>query len=122
MLANLSHPDMKLPIGFAIGLGDRMQELVKPLDLATLGTLTFAPVEELRFPAIGVARQALSAGTFGSCVYSLANEVAVDRFCQRRIRYDQIVPFIDEALQRFQRRALNDRAAIEELFSEIRAL
>jgi 1-deoxy-D-xylulose 5-phosphate reductoisomerase len=48
--------------------------------------------------------------------------VAVDRFCQRRIRYDQIVPFIDEALQRFQRRALNDRAAIEELFSEIRAL
>lgn len=122
MLANLSHPDMKLPIGFAIGIGDRMQELVKPLDLATLGSLTFAPVEELRFPAIAVARQAIAAGTFGSCVYSLANEVAVDRFCQRRIRYDQIVPFIGEALQRFPRRALHERAAIEELFSEIRAL
>jgi 1-deoxy-D-xylulose-5-phosphate reductoisomerase len=122
MLANLSHPDMQLPIGFAIGIGERMRGLVKPLDLATLGSLTFAPVDELRFPSIALAREAMSAGTFGTCVYSLANEVAVDRFCRYQIRYDQIVPFIREALQRCPSRALDERTAIEELFTQIRAL
>jgi len=122
LLANMSLPDMTLPIGFAMGVAERLSGLTKPLSLTEVSTLTFMPVDERRFPAIAVARAALSLGAFGTCVYSLANEVAVESFCRSKIPYTAIVPFISKALSKLKPVPINDTEAIQELLREVRAL
>lgn len=90
MLAQLSTPDMCLPIQYALTYPDRIQSNRVQTDLASLGTLTFEQPDEDRFPALGLARRAGQVGGTLPAVLNAANEVAVAAFCQRQIRFDQI--------------------------------
>ncbi len=121
-LANLSYPDMKLPIGFAMGVGDRIPGLVKPLDLARLGQLSFLPLDAERFPAIPLAARALSLGVFGTCLYSLANEVAVERFCAETLSYPEIVQFIAKALSLIPSAPIESTESVEDLIEQVRSI
>lgn len=75
VMANLSMPDMRLPIQYALSYPERMASTVKPLRLEEYGRLEFFPVDEERFPAIAMAYEVLRRGGGAPAVYNAANEV-----------------------------------------------
>ncbi|MCO6429558.1 MAG: 1-deoxy-D-xylulose-5-phosphate reductoisomerase [Deltaproteobacteria bacterium] len=111
--AQLSLPDMKGPIAYALTYPDsRLSAIMPPMDLCALGSLTFIPLDPLRFPAIAMARSALTSGGAAPAVLNLANELAVSYFFQGSLTFDQIDAFVAAALEEFG--TLN-YASIEEL-------
>ncbi|MEQ8344663.1 MAG: 1-deoxy-D-xylulose-5-phosphate reductoisomerase [Sneathiellaceae bacterium] len=105
VLAQLGMPDMRTPIAFALAWPDRMAAPVERLDLARIGTLSFEPADEQRFPALRLAREAMAAGGTAPTILNAANEVAVAAFLQRRIGFLDIAAIVDETLQRADRPA-----------------
>src|SRR5439155_4806155 len=85
MLAQLSTPDMCLPIQYALTYPDRARSDRVQTDLAGLGTLTFEEPDLDRFPSLGLARKAGELGGTMPAVFNAANEVAVEAFCDRRL-------------------------------------
>ncbi len=90
MLAQLSAPDMCLPIQYALTYPERVGSERVRTNLAALGQLTFEEPDPERFPALGLARRAGEVGGTLPAVFNAANEVAVEAFCAGRIRFDQI--------------------------------
>ena len=78
--AQLGAPDMKLPIQWGILGGARAAGDAPTLDLPSLGSLSFEPADDARFPAIGLARAAIEAGGSAPAAMNAANEVAVQAF------------------------------------------
>lgn len=98
MLAQLSSPDMCLPIQYALTYPERAVSCRVQTNLAKIGTLTFEEPDETRFPALGLARRAgLEGGTLPA-VFNASNEVAVEAFIQRRINFPQISEVVRRAL------------------------
>ena len=85
VLAQLSMPDMRLPIGLALGAPDRLDEPFGAIDWTTLGSLTFEPPDTEAFPCLALAYEAGRSGGGAPAVLSAANEVAVEAFLDRRI-------------------------------------
>src|SRR6266478_4801964 len=94
MLAQLSTPDMRLPIQYALTYPERVGSDRVQTNLAKLGSLTFEEPDHARFPAIALARQAGEVGGTMPAVLNAANEVAVDAFCQRQISFEQIAQVV----------------------------
>lgn len=80
VIAQLSVPDMYLPILNALAWPDRHPSPVPRLDLASIGQLTFEPPDEERFPCLALARRAIAMGGTAPAVLNAANEIAVARF------------------------------------------
>jgi 1-deoxy-D-xylulose-5-phosphate reductoisomerase len=80
VLAQLGSPDMRTPIAYALAWPDRMAAPTERLNLAQIGRLTFEEPDLKRFPALGLAREALRAGGAAPTVLNAANEVAVEAF------------------------------------------
>jgi 1-deoxy-D-xylulose-5-phosphate reductoisomerase len=99
-LAHLGHPDMRVPIAYALHHPERIELPVRALDLAEVGALTFEPVDEDAFPCLRLAREAALAGGTGPCVLNAANEVAVHAFLEGRLPFLGIAAVIEEALER----------------------
>jgi len=99
-LAHLGHPDMRVPISYALRHPDRVDVPVRTLDLAELGSLTFEPPDEDAFPCLRIAREAAAAGGTGPCVLNAANEVAVHAFLGGRLPFMGIPAVIEAALER----------------------
>ncbi|MFP5380318.1 MAG: 1-deoxy-D-xylulose-5-phosphate reductoisomerase, partial [Vicinamibacteria bacterium] len=99
-LAHLGHPDMRVPISYALRHPERADVPVRPLDLAQVGALTFEPVDHEAFPALGLARAAAIAGGTAPCVLNAANEVAVHAFLGERLPFLGIPAVIEETLER----------------------
>jgi len=90
MLAQLSTPDMCLPIQYALTYPDRAPSERVQTDFAKLGSLTFEAPDEERFPALALARRAGELGGTLPAVLNAANEVAVEAFVDRSIDFPQI--------------------------------
>ncbi|MBU6408992.1 MAG: 1-deoxy-D-xylulose-5-phosphate reductoisomerase, partial [Verrucomicrobia bacterium] len=90
ILAQLSAPDMCLPIQYALTCPDRAANDRVRTDFAKLGQLTFEEPDAERFPAIDLARRAGQIGGTLPAVLNAANEIAVERFVNRRITFPQI--------------------------------
>ncbi|MFL5848199.1 MAG: 1-deoxy-D-xylulose-5-phosphate reductoisomerase, partial [Solirubrobacteraceae bacterium] len=86
-LAHLGHPDMRVPISYALHFPERVDVPVAPLDLAALGALTFEPVDADAFACLRLAREAAAAGGTAPCVLNAANEVAVHAFLTGRLDF-----------------------------------
>ena len=99
-LAHLGHPDMRVPISYALHYPDRVDVPVRALDLTEIGALTFEPVDEGAFPALGLARAAAIAGGTAPCVLNAANEVAVHAFLSGKLSFLGIPAVIEGALER----------------------
>jgi 1-deoxy-D-xylulose-5-phosphate reductoisomerase len=99
-LAHLGHPDMRVPISYALHYPDRVDVAVRPLDLAEVGALTFEPVDTEAFPCLRLAREAAAAGGTAPCVLNAANEVAVHAFLNGRLDFLGIPAVIETALER----------------------
>jgi 1-deoxy-D-xylulose-5-phosphate reductoisomerase len=98
VLAQLASPDMRVPIGHVLAWPDRMSVAAKRLDLAAIGSLTFEAPDLVRFPALGLARAALSAGGGAPTVLNAANEVAVRAFLDRKLGFLAIADLVEETL------------------------
>jgi len=98
-IAQLSMPDMRLPIGLALGAPARLDQAFGPVDWTTLGTLTFETPDLDAFPCLSLAYAAGRAGGGAPATLSGANEVAVEAFLAGRIAWLGIAEIVDEVLQ-----------------------
>ena len=98
-LAQLGPPDMRTPIACAWSWPDRISWPAPKLDLAAIGQLTFEAPDETRFPALAIARQALSAGGGAPAAMNAANEIGVAAFLNRQIGFLQIADLVSETLE-----------------------
>ena len=98
MLAQLASPDMRTPIAAGLAWPARMAAPTKRIDLVELGTLSFERPDEVRFRALGLARQAMQNGGMAPAVLSAANEIAVEAFLTGRLRFLHIAQLVAETL------------------------
>ncbi len=96
--AQLGLPDMRLPIQAALTYPQRLPAPVAPLDLAAIGSLTFRALDLGRNPCLRLAMEAGARGGTYPAVMAAADEVAVEAFLQRRIRFTEIAAVIEAAL------------------------
>jgi 1-deoxy-D-xylulose-5-phosphate reductoisomerase len=99
-LAHLGHPDMRVPIAYALHHPERVDVPVRTFDLAEIGSLTFEPPDVDAFPCLRLAREAAVAGGTGPCVLNAANEVAVHAFLNERLAFMGIPAVIEQTLER----------------------
>ena len=99
-LAQLSPPDMRVPIQYALTWPDRLPAERARLDLAELGKLTFREPDPIRFPCLSLVRQACEAGGCATAVLAAADEWAVDAFIKGKIKYTDIACTVAEALEK----------------------
>jgi 1-deoxy-D-xylulose-5-phosphate reductoisomerase len=102
MLAQLSTPDMCLPIQYALTYPDRAASERVQTNLAKLGSLTFEEPDPERFPALALARRAGEVGGTLPAVLNAANEVAVEAFVNRKINFPQITETVRCAMDAHQ--------------------
>jgi 1-deoxy-D-xylulose-5-phosphate reductoisomerase len=98
VLAQLSVNDMVFPIQYALAYPERWENRFPRLALEALGRLDFAPLDDVAFPAVRLARQALAAGPSAPAVLNAANEEAVHAFLAGKIRFPAIVSIVTEVL------------------------
>ena len=87
ILAQMGAPDMRTPIAYSLGWPERLDGFAKRVDFAALGSVTFEAPDIQRFPHLGYAYEALRMGGAASIVLNAANEIAVEAFLDRRIRF-----------------------------------
>src|SRR5262249_30206449 len=97
-IAQLSMPDMRLPIGLAIGAPARLAEPFGAIDWTSLSQLTFEAPDPDAFPGLGIAYAAGRAGGSAPAILSGANEVAVEAFLAGSIPWTAITDVIAESL------------------------
>jgi len=95
IIAQMGIADMRIPIAYALAYPHRLNGGWKPLDLTRHGELNFVPVEKRRYPALGLAYEALKQGGTMPAVLNAANEVAVDAFLAGRIDFRAIHRIIE---------------------------
>ena len=104
-LAHLGHPDMRVPISYALHFPERADVTVPSLDLAAAGELTFEAPDLERFPCLRLARDAGRAGGTAPCVLNAADEVAVGAFLEGRIAFTAIADVVEDTLEALPARA-----------------
>lgn len=97
-LAQLSPPDMRVPIQYALSWPGRLPAARRPLDLPALGALTFRAPDVRRFPCLALASEALRLGGLAPAALSVADEAAVRDFLAGRIRYTDIPKILEKAI------------------------
>ena len=101
-IAQMGVPDMKVPIAYALQYPDgRLKKIARSLDLAQVGTLNFYPVDDEVFKAPSLMRSCLKQGGVAAAVYTIANDIAVERFLAGQLRFDGILTLIEAGLERF---------------------
>lgn len=97
-LAQLSKPDMKSSIGFALRYPEKLASVIPKLSLRDMARLEFFEPDTRRFPALDLARHALSAGPSHLVALNAANEIAVELFLKGKLLFPQIAAVIDTVL------------------------
>jgi 1-deoxy-D-xylulose-5-phosphate reductoisomerase len=98
LIAGMASPDMRTPIAHCLAYPDRIASGVRAPDLAALGRLTFERADLERFPALGLAIDALRSGGGAPTALNAANEIAVSAFLDRRIGFGDIARLVAKTL------------------------
>ncbi len=98
VLAQMGNPDMRTPIANALAWPNRIESGVAPLDLVAAGRLDFAAADHQHFPCLALAYQALNAGGTSTAILNAANEIAVEAFLNRQLKFTGIAKLIEEVL------------------------
>ena len=101
-IAQLSEPDMRLPIGYALGFPHRARSPFGRIDWATTSRLDFEPPDRVTFRMLDLAYAAGRAGGTSPVTLSAANEVAVDAFLAGRLPWARIVDVAAAVLDRHE--------------------
>ncbi len=114
LLAHLGHPDMRVPISFALGFPDRPATPAQQLDLASGLELAFEAPDLDAFPLLALAREAGERGGTFPCAYNAANEVAVEAFLEGRIGFLDIAGTVAHTLGEVDGLPVSDLGELEE--------
>ncbi|MBO8486454.1 MAG: 1-deoxy-D-xylulose-5-phosphate reductoisomerase [Bacteroidetes bacterium] len=98
VIAQLGHPDMREPIQYALGYPSRLTLNNRKLDFAALGSISFQAPDQERFPALGLAMEALRKGGNMPCIMNAANEVAVAAFLQGKTSFYGITGIVERCM------------------------
>ncbi len=120
VLAQLGTPDMRTPIAYTLSWPERMAAPAKRLDLAEIGNLAFEKPDLARFPALGLARAALTRGNGSTAILNAANEVAVASFLDEGIGFLDITAVVEETLERVPAQPIASFDDFEQLDAEAR--
>ncbi|GAN78940.1 1-deoxy-D-xylulose-5-phosphate reductoisomerase [Acidocella aminolytica] len=112
VLAQLGSPDMRIPIAHALAWPQRLATQAPRLDLTEVAKLEFHAPDELRFPALRLAREALAAGAGAPAVLNAANEIAVAAFLDRKIGFLDIAGIVEAVMQKLGAPTVPDLAAV----------
>jgi len=99
VLAQLSTPDMRLPIQYALTYPERLPSPAGKLDLAACGTLAFEPPDEEAFPAIALCREAFRRGGLAPAVLNGANEAANALFREGKLAFLDITRLVEKVME-----------------------
>jgi 1-deoxy-D-xylulose-5-phosphate reductoisomerase len=114
VLAQMAVPDMRGPIGYALSYPERLDNTVSPLELDVIQKLTFYTPDEINFPCLRYAYEALNESGTMPAVMNAANEVAVNAFIENRISFTEIPLVIRETMQSHNKRHAPDLDAVIE--------
>ncbi|MEW6594884.1 MAG: 1-deoxy-D-xylulose-5-phosphate reductoisomerase [Thermodesulfobacteriota bacterium] len=114
VVAQLGIPDMRIPIIYALSYPERLRLGLPRLNLAKAHDLQFAPPDFTRFPALQLAYQACKRGGTLPAVLNAANEIAVDAFLAKKIRFPEIALVVAESVNRVERKEAATIAAVLE--------
>src|SRR3954466_14150737 len=106
VIAHLGPHDMRVPIAHCLAWQDRIDGPVKRLNLAEVGSLTFEKPDLDRFPALGLAWQALRTGSGATTVLNAANEIAVSEFLNGRITFTGIPALVEATMNAASKRGV----------------
>jgi 1-deoxy-D-xylulose-5-phosphate reductoisomerase len=120
-IAQLSPPDMRLPIALALGWPDRVAQAQAPMDWTRAHSLTFDPLDDAAFPAVALAREAGRRGSSAPAVYNAANEEAVAAFLAGRLPFVRIVDVVEAIVTDLPLRELRAPADVLDVEKEARA-
>ncbi|MGJ7026166.1 1-deoxy-D-xylulose-5-phosphate reductoisomerase [Petrimonas sulfuriphila] len=98
IMAQLSLPDMRMPIQYAFSYPERIPSDVKPVNFFELSTLTFEKPDTNRFRNLGLAYESIEKGGNMPCIMNAANEIAVELFLQEKIGFLQMSELIEQTL------------------------
>lgn len=115
VLAQMGNPDMRTPIANTLAWPQRIDSGVAPLDLVAAGRLDFATADFDKFPCLRLAYQALDAGGTSTAILNAANEVAVDAFLQRQIKFTDIAKLIEKVLHDL---SANEASSLEQILAD----
>ena len=101
VIAELSHPDMRECVQYALTYPARLPAVIEPLDLFSVGTLTFRHPDTETFPLLALAYHAIGEGGLMPAVLSAANEAAVSLFLDGKIRFCEIAERVAAAMDGF---------------------
>jgi 1-deoxy-D-xylulose-5-phosphate reductoisomerase len=121
-LAQMSYPDMRVPIANALAFPDRIISGVPDLDFMELHHLEFKAVELERYPCLHLAYQAIEAGDSAMCALNAANEIAVAEFLSGKIGFLDIPNIIDSVLSKIHSQPLSSLEQVLELDQQAREL
>ncbi len=122
VLAQLGTPDMRTPIAYTLSWPERMAAPAKRLNLAEIGQLSFEEPDTRRFPALNLARTALSRGNGSTAILNAANEVAVASFLAEQIGFLDITAVVEETLDRVSARPVTSLEEFEQIDAEARRI
>ncbi len=98
VIAQMGNPDMRTPIAHCLAWPERIEAGVKPLDFYSIQSLDFRPPDFERYPCLKLAIYAAKEGLSAPCILNAANEIAVDAFLEKRIKFTQIAEIIERTL------------------------
>lgn len=122
VLAQMGSPDMRTPIAYALAWPERMETPCERLDLAKVARLDFEAADPVRFPAIGLAREALRAGGARPAILNAANEVAVAAFLDGRAGFLEIAAIVADTLACYDPLAPDSLDAVLAIDAEARRI
>ncbi len=100
VIAQLSIPDMRIPIQYALSYPERLEIDLPKLDFSALGTLTFASPDMKKFRCMAIAYESMKMGGNIPCVVNAANEIAVAAFLNEKISFIQIADIIEKTIEK----------------------
>ncbi len=101
-LAQVSPPDMRLPIALGLSWPDRIVDAAPAMDWTTAQTWTFEPLDEEAFPAVRLAREAVAASALHPAVFNAANETCVQAFVDGDLPFMGIVDTVRRVVEEYE--------------------
>ena len=117
ILAVMSDPDMKICIAYGLGYPNKIDTASSPLNFTENNSLEFINIDQIDFPSINFARDALDLGGIFPAVMNAANEVAVEKFVNNEIKFDLIFDTIKHAMDEFKKEELLNEPSLEQIIS-----
>ena len=117
ILAVMSDPDMKICIAYGLGYPNKIETPSSPLNFTENNSLEFINIDQMDFPSINFARDALDLGGIFPAVMNAANEVAVEKFVNNEIKFNLIFDTIKHAMDEFKKEELLNEPSLQQIIS-----